>query len=252
MSYGIEIPLKAIDTNEIIELEINTNTRKGCTLIPAKYFLMKQHQVNEDKEDEFVFYAAKYESVSKLLVNDSIDPNKFPTQGDNRIGRAMCTHGMIDHVHVSDRFRGCGLATVFSVLCMLDVQINSNTQKHFSRVFTTENKVLRELKRYQKNEQADFLRKCHRLVGLWNIAENPKDPKNRYAGAFAYISAAHRTGYQYLVVHRFNTVNNKCEGEFLHYEIDRIRDERLYDGKTGTIDQIDGTGYKAYWYFCER
>ena len=251
MSYGIEIPSRAMETNEIIELEINTNTRKGCTLFPPRYFLMKQYRVNEDKVDEFVFYAAKYESLPKSLVESS-DPNNFPTQGDDRIGRAICTHGMIDHVHVADKFRGCGLATVFSVLCMLDIQINSNTRKYFSRVFTTENKVLRHLKRYRKNEQADFLRRCHHLVGLLNIAENPKDPKNRYAGAFAYISAAHRTGYQYLVVHRFNTVKYKCKGEFLHYEIDRIRDEHLYDGKTGKIDQIDGTGYQAYWYFCKR
>ena len=98
---------------------------------------------------------------------------------------------------------------------------------------------------------ANFLQQCHRLVGLLNIAHNPKDPENRYAGAFAYISAAHRTGYQYLVVHRYNTANEKCQGEFLNYEIDRIRKERLYDGKTGTIEQIDGTGYQAYWYFCK-
>ena len=188
MSYGIEIPLKAINTNEIIELDINTNTRQGCTLIPAKYFVMKQRGKNEDKDEEFVFYAAKYDSVPKSLVDDSIDPNKFPTEGDDRIGRAICTHGMIDHVHVADKFRGCGLATVFSVLCMLDIQINSNTRKYFSRVFTTENKVLRHLKRYRKNEQADFLRRCHHLVGLLNIAETCTILLNSILGCLTFLS----------------------------------------------------------------
>ena len=135
MSYGIEIPLKAISTNEIIELDINTNTRKGCSLIPAKYFLMKQRRKNEDKEEELVFYAAKYDSLPKSLVDDSIDLNKFPTNPPDRIGRAICTHGKIDHVHVTDQFRGCSN----SVFCSLYVGY-SNYFK-YTEIFVTRTHV---------------------------------------------------------------------------------------------------------------
>ena len=246
--YGIEMPSRAMTLDDIEQFDINTNVHTECSVSPAKYFVKKHSQTNEFEETEYVFYAARYDAVRKNPFSTP-DFVRFPTTGADVLGEATCKHGMIDWVNVKKPNRRCGIGKVLSALCMLDPQIHSVGSK---------NKAYTELKRHNDNMEVVFLHNCLRLVSLYNIANTEDDEE--YAGAFAYLKAARHSGLQYLVVHRESIELGEkskrpkdCHGEFLHpYEVDRILTQNLYDGNTGRIENIEGSGYQATWYFCRR
>ena len=234
------LPERAMKTNAIQAFHINTDSNTECPLSPAKYFVMKHFRINRFREDEFVFYAADYSAVieTRFSIPD------FPTKGAAKIGQITCRQGMIDVVHINNHARRCGVAKVLSALCMLDPQIHSVEEG---------NNAFRVLDRYMNNVQVDYLRKCLRLVALVNDAKP-------YVGAFAYLKAAHLSGLQYLVVRR-NTRELRrlpkrakdCYGEFLEpYEVNHILTKNLFDGNTGLIENIAGSGTASTWYFCRR
>ena len=157
-------------------------------------------------------------------------------------------------LEVEEIARDCGVGKVLSVLCMLDPQINSvSVREYIPLMRTKENKVLTYLEGHGDKDIAGFLKRCISLIGLSNIAEN-KYSDQPYAAAFAYLSAAHLTGYQYLVVQRSRKVRQKekCFDELLYYKVNDIRTDNLFSAKTGLIGNKDGTGYNARWYFCRR
>ena len=236
---------KAMDTNEIRTFDINLKIRKECKLSPAKYHVKKTFHLNE-----FTFWASKYEwyPQESSTTPDGIDMILT-------LGYARCARGYIEMVQVNPKARKCGMAKELSTLCMLDPQINSNFRKYISHVLSQPkswtNKVLEELEQHQNNNKVDFLKKCFKLIGLFNKAKP-------YAGAFAYLSAARDTGFQYLVVRRYVSEETLCSAEeFLHYQVNHILTKKLFNGKTGMIGDekgsgIPGSGYKANWYFCKR
>ena len=105
------------------------------------------------------------------------------------------------------------------------------------------NQVLRLVSRSDRAE-AKFLKQCVGLMGLEMVAKP-------FTGGFAYLSAAHLTGFQYLVVQRYDKGKDKCIDDFLNYEVANIRAKKLYDGETDLIENIEGSGYKAKWHFCK-
>ena len=245
--YGREEPSRAMESNEILLFDINTQVRKECKLSPAKYYVKKQYQRNDENEDEFVFYAARY---NPSLV---IDPKPyFPTstRDEDNIARLECTRGYLDYLRVKLEARKCGLAKVLTILCMIEPHFHLVRKYIYSflhkNVIAQKNKVIELLKRRKDNDEVDFLRKCRKLIGLENIAKPT-------AGAFAYLSAAHLTGYQNLVVDRYDSKKDKCVGEFLNFNVNDILTKKTkFDAKTGLIGDIDGTGHSSWWYFCTR
>ena len=242
---GIEMPTEAMRVDTIQRFDINTNYHTECSLSPAKYFVKKHSQTNDFEETEYVFYAGRYEVVRKLVLKII----RFPTTGADLLGEATCRHGMIDWVKVKKPNRRCGIGKVLSALCMLDPQIHSVGSK---------NKAYTDLKQHKDNMEVVFLHNCLRLVSLYNIADT--QDTQEYAGAFAYLKAARHSGLPSLVVHRESIGYGEkskrqrdCHGEFLGpYEVNWILTQNLFDGNTGRIENIEGSGYQATWYFCRR
>ena len=239
ISSSLIMPERAMKTNAIQEFHINKDINTECQLSPAKYFVKKQ--IDEEDENEFVFYVARYEAV--IETRFSTTSPDFPTTGEGNIGVAQCTPGMIDLVDVEGLARRCGIAKVLSALCMLDPEIYSMEEG---------NTALKMLNRHSEQEHAVSLKKCLRLVAL----ENEADP---YAGAFAYLKAAQHSGLQYLVVHRDSVqylnpkIKKDCHDKFLPpYEVNHILTANLFKGNTGLIEDIAGSGRGATWYFCKR
>ena len=161
-----EVPSKAMADNEIQTFDINTHIKTECTLSPAKYHVKKQFQVN-NFQDEFVFYAARYNDVD---LEVSPQP-PFPDHVDS-IGYASCTHGMIDVVYVNPLAQNCGIGKVLSALCMLDPQVYRVEKR---------NKVYRRLQLYYTD--VAHLYNCDRLVGLRNTVRNIES-ETPYTGVF--------------------------------------------------------------------
>ena len=222
---GIEVPSKEMGVDEIQEYVVNTVARPACEMDPAKYLVIKKLV-----EEGFTFFAARYDSFT---IGSSPISN-FPIKGDNYIARAECIHGFIDYVYVKEIYRKCGISKVLSALCMFDSRLYS---------VAAGNRVLSIVSRSNK-EEADFLKGCVGLMGLEMVAEP-------FYGGFAYLSAAHLTGFRYLIVQRYDKGKDLCIDDFLKYEVANIRSDKLYDGDTGLIEKIDGSGYKAKWHFCK-
>ena len=222
---GNEVPSREMAVDEIQAYDVNTVVRPDCKMNPAKYLVIKKLV-----DEGFTFFAARYDSFT---VGSSPISN-FPIKGDNYIARAECIHGFIDYVYVKEVYRKCGISKVLSALCMFDSRLYSVSDG---------NQVLRLVSRSDK-EEAKFLKQCVGLMGLEMVAKP-------FTGGFAYLSAAHLTGFKYLVVQRYDKGKDLCIDDFLKYEVANIRSDKLYDGDTGLIEKIDGSGYKAKWHFCK-
>lgn len=221
--------------------KVNTQSKIECTLSPAKYYVKKKYYLNSHKEDEFLFAAASYESFTPGISPEPPFPTK--PRDENNIAGLRCNRGFIEYVYVREGSRSCGIAKVLSTLCMLEPQLHSARQ-HISNLFVTkENKVLTQLKRYDR--EVALFQRCDKLIGLQNMPEET-------AVSFAYLSAAHLAGYKYLVVHRFDRLKDDCDGDFLKFKVNDIRRNKWLDEETGLISDIEGTGYSSYWYFCRR
>ena len=223
------MPVRALETNEIEVFDININ-RVKCALAPApaKYWIMKQ--TDPDDANGFIFYAASYEAFTLGITSIS----KFPKRRQaGHIGYAECERGMIYFVEVKETAQGCGIGKVLSSLCMLDPSIHK----------LENSKALASSAKEWTHGEAKFLEQCRRLIGL-NMSSKT------VAGGFAYINAAHLTGYQYLVVQVFDSDKSCVKDEFVRYEIHWIRAEGKYNGKTGLIAGDKGTGKGANWLFC--
>ena len=99
----------------------------------------------------------------------------------NQIAYGWCTKGWVKKIEVNAQpinARECGISTVLTQLCMVDPEIGDIGEG---------NEVLDLLKSY-KAEKSAFLTTCLYTVGL-KMAANPK------TGAYAYFSAALKTGY---------------------------------------------------------
>ena len=243
---GRYVPNRALETDQVLDFDINTSVKEECKLSPPKYFVKKIQRINSMGKDQLVFHAAKYESFS---LGISPQPN-FPTDptDDDHIAIVECTRGGLDWVFTKPAFRGCGIAKVMSALCMFEPQFHLVRARYYSfsekKVITQKNKVLVQLRKHNKKTEVEFLQKCIRLIGLYNIVKS--------GAGFGYLSAAHLTGYQWLVVHRYDKTIDMCGGEFLKYKLKQVLEDQAFSFKTGLIYEKEGTGYDSRWYFCKR
>lgn len=234
-------PTNAITTNNAATFPLD-RSRTQCVLEVDTYQVMKVAERNEGalrgEKDEFNFYA--------ILGNTFriIPTNPKERRYENQIGYVTCKYGWIDFVFVHISARGCGLGTIFTELCMIDPDLNANTQQNL--VF----KRLRRGGRTDEKQQAisHLESNCHGgLIGLHNAAQ----PLNgKHHGAFAYLSAAKRMGYQYMVVQHYDTTLQRCGNNVKFYKIEDA--QSLYDEHTGRINDDEGSGYEAKWYFCRE
>jgi hypothetical protein len=179
---------------------------------------------------------------------------------DDQIGYIACSHGWIKMVSVKPHAQNCGLATVFTELCLIDPDINENLwgNKAIQKIgiFDSQSDEVRDVIAHLKS-------RCALLVGLKMVA-------SPLTGAYAYLSAAKRMGYQYMVVQFYDHARRRmgnsrkketsCSQKFKYYEIETA--QSLFDPESGNIEDpfeefdpkgsTSGSGDEAKWYLCRE
>ena len=161
---------------------------------------------------------------------------------DNQIAYATCTHGWIEKIYVNTDYRGCGVGSTLTALCLIDPEIYTSSE---------ENEALRRLENIDKDSKVDFLRRnCKRLVGMYFESDQGL-PSSPYSGGYMYLSTAVKMSYDHIVIHVYDAEKQQCLPEFQLYQITDIRNKKLFDGKTGLIEGNPGTGKGSAWNFCK-
>ena len=199
-------------------------------LLPNSYNIIKRY----DKTlGHFIFYV-----IAGNETNPPLPSSRNRTMYRNQIAYATFKPGWIDYVWVNSGARKCGISTVLSELCLLDPQLNS---------VNDENQGIKEISTFEKNEEVEkvireILENYNAFIGLEMKAE-PLD------GAYAYFSAAIRMRYTKMIIQLYDAKLKRCDKGFRQY--DTAVAQTKYNSRTGRIDDVEGSGYKAKWYFCK-
>ena len=233
------------------KMKITPNINQKCNLPLPTYTVKK---IEDKNSESMIFYAIPGSFPGLKKVSEEVSERFFV---ENEIAFIGCKLGWIVNIRVVKSARYCGIATVLTELCMIDPELSVNNEK---------NKVFEELGMRSWNagfsDEAIDARKhlkghCTNLVGLQMTAD-PAD------GAFAYLSAATRMKYHYMVVEHASSgiakkgkrrrgnsaAQEQCSPTIEFYEVADAH--RLYDGKTKRIGNSEGSGYQAKWYFCKK
>ena len=153
-----------------------------------------------------------------------------------QIAYAYCNPGEVSQIQIADAprdARQCGIATVLTELCFLDPDIYEKGE---------ENRAYRLLRNHDVTTMS-----CGQAVSL-QMASDPK------TGAYAYFSAASRTGYNKLVVNW----PNSDYAQIAIYDTDHAK--QAYNAETGIIEpcvicqntDVPCEAFKAKWIFCKE
>ena len=177
---------------EIRAFDVDPSKQDTCPLQQKTYYVRKEPCDHSDKycddiEDcigylgNVYFYASleqKFEKSRdtggyKMGVYNTII-NRYETQ----LGYIKCRKGYIEKVWVNSKeeknpARGCGIAPVFTSLCMVDPELNFLTDSDLENFFHG---------RYAKEYVRAIKKDCRTFLGLFMVA----DP---LTGAYAYFSA---------------------------------------------------------------
>ena len=220
-------------TGEIRAFDVDPSKSETCPLQQKTYYVRKEpcdhsRKYCDDAEDcvgylgNVYFYASLDQKFEKS--GDTIK-NRYETQ----LGYIKCRKGYIENVWVNSEkeknpARGCGIAPVFTSLCMVDPELNFLTDSELENFF--HGKYARE---YVRNIKKD----CKIFIGLFMVA----DP---LTGAYAYFSAAIKSGYKKMLVYDYGDLKP------VWMYIEDAKKE--YDASTGMIGNI--MGMMEEWWFC--
>ena len=232
---GKEIPSIAMATGSVEEFQMNPIARKECPKKSLTYYVKKLQD-----ERKFHFHV----TTDKTFTQNQNKP-AYPLMTetyDNQIAYATCTHGWIENIYVNTDYRGCGVGSTLTALCLIDPVIYTSSE---------ENDALLRLEHIDKDDKVDFLRQnCKRLVGMF--FESDRDlSSSPYRGGYMYLSTAVKMSYDYIMIHLYDEEKQRCLPEFSLYLIADIQNKRLFDGKTGLIEGYPGTGKGSVWNFCK-
>ena len=177
------IPMKSGPRNAQTFL-IDMKKRFKCKLPVHEYIITKKESFQEDSN-----YPDK--KIRKRLFVNFYATMKYRSISIN-IGYATCTPGWVEQVFVNDEIMGgldarnCGISTVLTELCFIDPGLNK------VRRYITANKAVAFLEKYP-DQLTDVKRYCSQIMGM-EMSARPLE------GAYAYFSAALRTGYRRMVV----------------------------------------------------
>ena len=148
---GKEIPSIAMVTGSVEEFQMNSITRKDCPKKSLTYYVKKL-----GGEGELNFHVT---TDKKFTENQKKPAHPLMTDTyDNQIAYATCTHGWIEKIYVNTDYRGCGVGSTLTALCLIDPEIYTSSE---------ENEALLRLDHMDKDAKVDFLRQnCKRLVGM--------------------------------------------------------------------------------------
>ena len=223
-------------TEEIRAFDVDPSKQEKFPLQQKKYYVRKESCDHSGKYCEFgedtcisylgtaYFYASLDEKFTRS--GDTI-MNRYETQ----LGYIKCRKGYIEKVWVNSKeeknpARGCGIAPVFTSLCMVDPELNFLTDSELENFF--HGKYARE---YVRNIKKD----CKTFIGLFMVA----DP---LTGAYAYFSAAMKSGYKKMLVYDYGDL----KPVWMYVEDAK----KEYDASTGMIGKIMAKSND--WWFCNE
>ena len=228
-----EIPSSPMAIGSVEEFQVNPITRKDCRKKPLTYYVKKSQD-----DGKFNFHV----TADKEFTQDQEKPTYSLETYDNEIAYATCIHGWIENVYVDEDYRGCGVGSTLTALCLIDPEIYTASE---------ENEALSRLDHMDKDAKVDFLRQnCKRLVGMLFKSDDGL-ASSRHSGGYMYISTAIEMSYQYIMIHLYDAKKQRCLPEFLLYKVTDIRNNKLFDARTGLIEGNPGTGKGSVWNFCQ-
>ena len=255
-SHGKFDPLEPMTTGDTETFYIDSTKKtadvgRRCLVNANTYKVRKTKQNGNQLKFMAILgnLPALKDSAGKPVPDESITDAFYLS---NQIAEAYCKIGYIRFVHVEPHARNCGLAKVLTELCLIDPDVNRNTD---------ENWVISQLKAV-KNDQSSHLQELmkNRCVGGLVGLVMSSDPLE---GGFAYLSAAKNMLYSHMLVQFYHAENfaprenphepGPCEQKFGTYETSVA--QGLYNGDTGRIEDevigAEGSGEGARWYFCK-
>ena len=228
--YEIYHPTNPIGVDTRARFRIEPGKNVHWPLLPNSYNIIKRY----DKSlRQFAFYA-----IAGNITEKDTYSGRLRTRYRNQIAYVTCKPGWIDYVWVNTGARKCGISTVLSELVLLDPELN---------IITDKNEALQKISTVAQHDEikmlvGEILKNYSAFVGL----EMKADPLD---GAHAYFSAAIRTSYTNMIVQLYDEKLKRCGKSFRQYDIETARTK--YSSRTGRIENIAGSGYKAKWYFCK-
>ena len=223
-------PTKPIENEDRIKFRIEAGKNVHWPLLSNTYCVIKRY---DRILGHFTFFAVSGNSaeITKPL-------SRLRTRYKNQIGYTTCKPGWIDYVWVNSVARKCGISTILTELCFIDPKLF---------VINDNNFAIKEIITFEKNSDVERILRyiqdnCTALIGL----EMKADP---LAGAFAYFSAAMKSRYTKMITQLYDSKLKRCGKLFLTYDVHYAK--ARFCIKTGKIDGIDGSGYRAKWYFCK-
>ena len=223
-------PTNPIKKDGQIKLQIEPGRNIHWPLLANTYIVIKRY---DRILGHFTFFA-----ISGNATEITKPLSRLRTRYRNQIGYATCKPGWIDYVWVNSAARKCGISTVLTEICFMDPELNAINNNNFA---------IKEINTFEKNIEVQRVMKyiqdnCMTLIGL----EMKADP---LAGAFAYFSAAIQLKYTKIIIQLYDSKLKCCGKSFRTYDVHTAK--LKYCSYTGKIDDIDGSGYKAKWYFCQ-
>ena len=259
-SFQISGRIFAVDpmaTGEIREFDVDSSKKEACQLTTEKYYVRKEYCRRHPISDEPPSKKGKKEYCECELYNcdvyfyaslddkfEVLDRNEREgVLGDkehryrNDLGYIKCSKGFIEMVWVNNDddcrwipARECGIATVFTSLCMVDPELDMLPDSGLTENF---------IGRHATKLISDIEKRCRRFVGLVMAA----DP---LTGAYAYFSAAMKIGYKKMLVLDDTTTQHPQPSEWMNTEDAK----KEYDSNTGKIGEFGMRD--PIWWFCDE
>ena len=212
--------------NEVREFGIDKNKKTDCELPEDIYRVMKVKQ-RSGTDFETNFYAIK----NKEFVRDSTRYQEKWYKG--QIAYITCSHGLIDYIDVNEDLRpnarNCGIGTVLTELCFIDPEFYEVNDDNYS---------LKRIPVDGQHIRTQIKNECSRFIGL--------ELREEEVGAYAFFSAAIRSGYTRLLIYDDRCLNTELKYKFFDVEVARS----AYIKETGYIGTTPA--FELDWLFCKR
>ena len=155
-----------------------------------------------------------------------------------QIGYIYCKIGFIEKVWVNgdkdpQPARRCGMATVFSTLCMMDEEVNLHDELKSNGVPGE----IQDFFNYNQPLQQFIKKEGKRFVGL-EMLVGTLSGSHPYSGAYAYFSAAIKSGYNKIFMRNNGAHVTDELTDYIWRNTDDAKAK--YDATTGNIGGIAG------------
>ena len=202
------------------------------------------------KENVVIFIAT---DAQNLVYNDNPPEHMFLAYEPRLLAYIKCAQNRYPDstfVRTNDRGKRCGLATILSYLCYIDMEVQPEISGgslgyDFASELASTSLINRKAARKLKNKAE---KKCRRIIKVVNVA-TPR------AGSRAYVYAAKDAGYETLLTFNKSKLLNKISNTKIDYLLKAFIEKPVQKKGNTIFDPVlDRFVPKAgnLWYFCKR